>query len=385
MFDKKNPEVYFCAPVSGTIAAIEYGPQRRLDCIQITVGEDNPVSFSKVDVANATVSQAKSAILERGLWSGFMELPFQNIPNPQTAPPAILVSLSNNEPFRPKISAMMDTVEEDLILGLECLKALCPNVQCYADANEAVNLDRINEHAPVVRVSGNNPSLHPASVAYHLKETVEENKTWVCDWTWLVQLGESLRTNQYSGTQIISLGGKITDKNQHYVVTQGIALSQLCKVEQSTDRMVCGGLFTGVHLEKPKYLPLGVNAINVIDSDPPVEFVSFMQAGLNKPSFTRAYLGGLFNKVRSILPQADVRGSARDCISCGLCEQVCPVNLLPQLILRNTEVNDVEESMRLGVLDCTECGVCTYVCPSKIELSSKFSTMKAQLYKEANA
>ena len=53
--------------------------------------------------------------------------------------------------------------------------------------------------------------------------------------------------------------------------------------------------------------------------------------------------------------------------------------------LRNTEVNDVEESMRLGVLDCTECGVCTYVCPSKIELSSKFSTMKAQLYKEANA
>ena len=192
---------------------------------------------------------------------------------------------------------------------------------------------------------------------------------------------------------IISVGGNQTDDNHHYAVSEGIQLKKIFKLNDETNRVICGGLFSGLHLDNPQFLPLGVNAINIIDSDPQTEFMSFLQIGVKKPSFSTAYLSGVINKVLEKLmkspipnaPSSALNGSHRDCVSCGYCEDVCPVNLTPQTLLRNTKANDVEESMRMGLLDCSSCGACTYVCPSKIDLSSSFSDMKSQLYKELNA
>jgi Na+-translocating ferredoxin:NAD+ oxidoreductase RnfC subunit len=126
-----------------------------------------------------------------------------------------------------------------------------------------------------------------------------------------------------------------------------------------------------------------------------------MQLGFDKPSFSRAYLSGAINEAARYLKNlplplfenleqltkttTSVNGSERDCISCGSCEVVCPVDSVPQTLLRNSKVNDVEESMRIGLLDCSGCGACTYVCPSKIDLASTFVEMKNNLYKELNA
>ena len=112
-----------------------------------------------------------------------------------------------------------------------------------------------------------------------------------------------------------------------------------------------------------------------------------MQLGVDKPSYTTAYVSGIINKVLPQLTKASsaLNGSNRDCVSCGYCEVVCPVDSVPQTLLRNTKTNDVEESMRIGLLDCSGCGACTYVCPSKIDLASTFINMKNQLFKELNA
>ena len=134
-------------------------------------------------------------------------------------------------------------------------------------------------------------------------------------------------------------------------------------------------------------MPIGCNSINIIDSDPQTEFFSFLQPGFDKPSFSTAYVSGVINKLMPQLTKTStaVNGSSRDCVSCGYCEIVCPVDSVPQTLLRNTKSNDVEESMRIGLLDCSGCGACTYVCPSKIDLASSFIDMKNQLYKELNA
>ena len=79
-FDKKDPQIYFNSPVSGTITNIVYGPQRRLDLIEIQKKELKPLTFSKLSIKDATAVDFKSALLERGLWNGFIECPFYNIP-----------------------------------------------------------------------------------------------------------------------------------------------------------------------------------------------------------------------------------------------------------------------------------------------------------------
>ncbi len=387
-FDKKNPQVYFHSPVSGIISDIQYGPQRRLDLVKIEPNSEAGIEFSSLDFDDTDAVKFKSALLERGLWHGFIEMPFYNVPDPTKTPPAIVIPLSHSEPFQPKLSTVLDQYEDDIIRGIYWLKKICPEIKVFIDANEKVNLDNISEHIQITRVSGDFAATSSGAVAYHLKTSVEENNAWICNWQHLVKIARTISTNQYFNETLISVGGNQLQDNQHYLVTEGIALNEVLKLENKNDRVICGGLFTGLHISNPEYLPIGCTAINIIDNDPETEFLSFLQPGFEKPSFSTAYVSGVFSK---LIPQyltktsTAVNGSDRDCVSCGYCETVCPVDAVPQTLLRNSKINDVEESMRIGLLDCSGCGACTYVCPSKIDLASTFVDMKNQLFKELNA
>lgn len=384
-FDKKNPNVYVHSPHSGIVSGIKYGSQRSLEQIAFDKTDDAPIEFSPLP-KKPSRTDAVSWCLERGLWQLFRQFPFHQIPSSEDIPPAIVVQLSNTEPFHPKLSAVLEQYDDQLLKGLAFLTALCPTVIAYADADEKMNLDLVSEMMPLHRISGGYPSMDPASVLYAIKTDASLNRAWYCDWNTVLKLGESLITNQYPSRQVICMGGNYSDLNCHYIVDDGIARQDVVSIERNdAERIIYGGVFKGLHHCSLDYLPMGASAINVIDSDPQTEFVSFMQIGLNKPSHSTAYLSGILSRFMPVKtnPTTAVNGSVRDCVSCGYCESVCPVDLMPQMLLRNVESEDIEESMRVGLLDCSECGACTYVCPSKIDLSSAFSMAKQQLYKEA--
>jgi electron transport complex protein RnfC len=52
------------------------------------------------------------------------------------------------------------------------------------------------------------------------------------------------------------------------------------------------------------------------------------------------------------------------CMNCGRCVRVCPVNLDVNLIGRYSEFSLFEECHAMGVMVCIECGLCAYHCPS---------------------
>ena len=54
------------------------------------------------------------------------------------------------------------------------------------------------------------------------------------------------------------------------------------------------------------------------------------------------------------------------CINCGKCAFVCPVGILPVLIMKNCD--DEKKVKELHAEKCVECGLCSYICPSKIEV-----------------
>ncbi|MGC6367079.1 MAG: 4Fe-4S dicluster domain-containing protein [Candidatus Marinamargulisbacteria bacterium] len=385
-FDKKNPQVYFHSPVSGVVKDIVYGPQRRLEQVVISeCSDEKALQFQAFDSSNATQLQVVSALLERGLFNEFRSRPFNNIPSPEEKPSSIIVQLSNPEPFHARLSAVIDDVEADIIEGLQLLNKLTEKVIAFADANEQMNLDAIATHSQLVRVDGDFSICDSASVLYKLKEDAAENNAWTCDWQSLVKIARTLKSNEYYNQRYIAVGGNQKDDNQHYQIVEGTPVANIITKKESSDRLIFGGLFSGVHTSHNDYVPLQSDSINIIDSDPQAEFMSFLQPGFDKPSFTTAYFSGFLNQFRPTPVSTSVNGSERDCVSCGHCEAVCPVDTLPQTMLRNIKGNDVEEAMRFGLLDCSNCGVCTYVCPSKIDLSSIFADAKAKLFEEVNA
>lgn len=54
------------------------------------------------------------------------------------------------------------------------------------------------------------------------------------------------------------------------------------------------------------------------------------------------------------------------CIKCGKCTMVCPVNIMPVLIMEN--INNIDNLNKLKCNKCIGCGLCSYICPSKIEV-----------------
>lgn len=71
------------------------------------------------------------------------------------------------------------------------------------------------------------------------------------------------------------------------------------------------------------------------------------------------------------------------CIRCGLCEQACPVDLLPQQMLWASRNRQLENAALHSISDCIECGACAYVCPSNIPLVQHFRFAKGEIRQEA--
>ena len=59
----------------------------------------------------------------------------------------------------------------------------------------------------------------------------------------------------------------------------------------------------------------------------------------------------------------DKKEKPLSCIKCGKCSEVCPMNLIPSLIMDNPNM-----AKNLKIDKCVRCGLCSYICPSKIDV-----------------
>lgn len=79
---------------------------------------------------------------------------------------------------------------------------------------------------------------------------------------------------------------------------------------------------------------------------------------------------------RKELPQP---APEQPCIRCGMCEQACPAELLPQQLLWFAKSQEHDKAQHFNLFDCIECGACSYVCPSSIPLVQYYRHSKSEI------
>lgn len=75
--------------------------------------------------------------------------------------------------------------------------------------------------------------------------------------------------------------------------------------------------------------------------------------------------------VNCIIYKKDKVEKKYECFKCGKCTEVCPMNLIPSLI-----ISTKNKSKELKIDKCMECGLCSYVCPAKIEIREIIKEVK---------
>lgn len=120
------------------------------------------------------------------------------------------------------------------------------------------------------------------------------------------------------------------------------------------------------------------------------------QAGLREDCVQRLILGGPMmgytlgdtsvpvTKTTNCLIAATARElpappPEQPCIRCGMCAEVCPMELLPQQLFWHAKAQDFDRAEHLNLFDCIECGACSWVCPSAIPLVQYYRYAKGEI------
>ncbi len=81
-----------------------------------------------------------------------------------------------------------------------------------------------------------------------------------------------------------------------------------------------------------------------------------------------------------ILSEAEARlPEPSNCIRCGKCVDVCPINLMPINLSAYALQDKFEQAESHHALDCIECGSCSFVCPAKRPLVDSIRVAKREI------
>jgi len=386
--DKSNPDVVFLSPGAGTVSSVVYGPKRRLDSIEITLSASEDYAslpkLSPTDLEKLTRDDIVTAILKAGVWNCLKELPFRRIPKSDVIPPAIYVTIDNDEPHTPDSSVYMNGNDADFIFGLSILKKLSSTVNVGVSASNQEVASRLAPHI-THQLKGAYPANDPGVFLYYNKKDASENKAWYIKGQDVITLGQTLKTGKYAIDRVIVTAGSSLTKSTHIKTRLGAPIRALIQDKLTTDkvRIVAGGVLTGRQSSPDDYISYTDFAINVLSDGQDTEMFYFFKLGLNRNTKSNTYLSKLLHSAPFKMTTY-LNGGERSCIACGECPKVCPVDLMPQYIHKSLRAGDIEEAISHGVLDCAECGLCTYVCPSKIELMDDIKDAKIRLEKETH-
>lgn len=383
--DKRTPTIQFLSPAGGVVRKIQFGPRRVVEKIIIDrdLDKEDYVPFTAISERDLDTMKRQSLvdlILNGGLWWVFRQLPFRHLPDPASAPPAIIVGFSAKEPFQPAPDVYTADRNELISYGLKILHKLSNGpVMVFTDGDDgATACEGLVTHT----VYGNYPADDPGALLYRVKKDGAHNRAWIIAGQDLLLLAQLLVHGHYPVDRVVTVGGSKAPVTGHFRTRLGAPLGHLVETTALDDdvRFVVGGLLRGYGSDADGFMGHLETSLNIVPRGDQAEFLALFKPGIGKPTYSRTFLSKL-NPGR-LEYTCNTHGGLRACIACLHCVDICPVDILPHMAYKAIWADEIEESLEHGLLDCVECGLCSYVCPSKIELSRTFIEAKAAYAKE---
>ena len=390
-FDRKRPFVQLTAVASGEVKEIVYGPRRRLDAIVIETGGDDAVDFGATERgALAGLGQEKvvDKLVQSGLWSRMRAFPGWDVPAPPTQEgaekiKAIYVAALSTEPHQPDPVIALEGNDELFSAGLEVIKQVAAKTWVISQKGQklpasATSVNGVQQREmeplyPAENVAVQAWYTDPLKAGEHVVGIGVED---VMDIGHLFLHGK-LRTER---TYVVA--GNAAPEKKHIVAPIGVKVADLCGVDDDPERRtIAGGVFTGDKVSAQTYLAPQDRAVQVMAEDKERVLFPFFRIGFDRFSLFRLW-GSSFAGGEAADPTTSNNGEERACVQCGMCIDVCPVELMPNLVFKACLTGDIERMEQTGIHDCADCGLCTFACPAKIELGQIIEDGKALIAKE---
>tara|TARA_B100001996_G_scaffold32603_1_gene24547 strand:- start:1201 stop:2538 length:1338 start_codon:yes stop_codon:yes gene_type:complete len=370
-FDKLSPEVKWPAIASGKISKIIYGERRSIKEIIFSVDE-GVESGNVIDHKHSLSSRDEviNFLLEKNMWPFITQRPFNKVANPSDSPKCIIVSLANTAPLSVDYGFTLSSNKDEVISALTNLKKMTEGKLFVAvNPGEFDYLSDI-DFVDVVEVQGPHPAGNIGVILNHIDPINSTDVVWTVQGHHLPILGKLFSQGIFDPSITINLAGPVVNNTGYFQSRIGASLDLYCKGNLSSDkvRIISGDVLTGKQSAANGYLGFYHSSISVIEESFDRSFVGWLHpGGSSKYSVFNAYLGS--NKTPYNFTTLQ-NGSHRAFVPIEAWENVFPMDIYINALIRSIEANDFEEMEQLGIYECDEedVALCSFVCPSKTDV-----------------
>ncbi|MDR0428404.1 MAG: Na(+)-translocating NADH-quinone reductase subunit A [Dysgonamonadaceae bacterium] len=395
-FDKNRPDIKIVSPVSGEIVAVNRGEKRKL--INVVVKADSLIEYKKFgekDVKNLSPESIKLALAEAGIFAFVKQRPYDIIANPKDTPRDIFVSGFYSTPLASDFEYILKGEEENFQTGLDALAKISGG-DVYLSVRPNVQSSAL-KHAKgvkMVEVDGLHPAGNAGVQINHIKPVNKGETVWTVNPQDVIVIGRFFNKGIVDLTRLISFVGSEVNENAraYYPMILGAEIKELIKgnTTQSDDlRYISGNVLTGIQIPRDGSLHAFDNQITVIpEGERTHEFVGWICPGFDKFSVSKTYPSFLVEALtkKEYTIDARLRGGRRAMIMSNEWDNVFPMDILPEFLIRAIIAFDIDKMENLGIYEVApeDFALCEFVDTSKMELQFIVRQGLDLLYKEMN-
>ena len=371
-FDKENPSVIITSPVSGDISEIRRGEKRKI--LSIVIKADAEITykeFSKAEAKEVSREQIIEQMLAAGVWPFVRQRPYAVIANPADMPKAVFISAFDTAPLSCDSDFVLHGMEKEFQAGLDIVTKL-------TEGTTHLNLDGNSNSSSVFtsakgvqinNVSGPHPAGNIGVQIHHIDPINKGEVVWYMYPQDVIAIGRLFSQGKYDATRLIALAGSQVQKPRYYRSMQGASITTMTKgnIKDGENRFISGNVLTGNHIAEDGNLGFYHNEISVIPEGKEQDFLGWLLPGFSKFSLSRTFLAWI-NPRKEYAISANMNGEERAYVVTGQYENVLPMDVYPQHLIKAIMIGDVELMENLGIYEVAEedFALCEFSCTSKI-------------------
>ena len=380
MYDRNHPSVKVASPISGVVTAIDRGAKRRI--LNITVerkGENEYVDYGIKNALTMQPEEVKEHILDAGLWFFVKQRPYDVVANPDKDPRDIFVTGFSSAPLAPSYDFILKDQDKDVQAGLDALSKLTKGkVYLSVSPKTASKALRNAKNVVVTEFEGPHPAGNVGVQINHIEPVNSGETVWTLNVLDVALIGRLFNTGKVDLTRIVALTGSEVEKRGYYKMLIGTSLTDVFKSITNSDggnlRYICGDPLTGRKVDENGVLRAYTSQLTVIpEGDNTHEFVGWATLNPNKYSAGCTYLSNMLHKFGvkdKFRIDARIKGGPRAMIMSNEYDQVFPMDIYPEFLLKSIIAFDIDKMINLGIFEVApeDFALCEFVDTSKIEI-----------------
>lgn len=370
-FDKKNPSIKYCAPVSGEVIAVNRGEKRSIaEIVLLADKEINYRALPEFDLENCSRDELVSYLQDNGAWAHIRQRPYNVVASANETPKAIFISTFDSAPMAPDLDIIIAGRGKEFQAGLDVLNKLTPGkVHLGLNAKDE-DPSPVYEGASGVEkhwIHGQHPAGNVGVQIHHIDPINAGEKVWTLGVQDVATIGSLFLEGIYDAERIVAITGAELKQPKYVTTYLGANIGDLVadNISSNNVRLISGDVLSGKTKKEEQFLNFFDDQVSVIAEGNEYEMFGWLAPQSPRPSISPTFISNLIGS--SYVANTNTHGERRALVVSDQYEQVMPMDIYPQHLVKSILINDLERMEGLGIYEVVEedVALCEFVCTSK--------------------